>query len=42
MPGKQFPGGTTSVDVNCENGKWIPSKKEWKIVPDCMRKLQFN
>ncbi|XP_065200216.1 hemocytin isoform X2 [Planococcus citri] len=36
MPGKQFPDGTTSVDANCENGKWIPSRKEWTIVPDCI------
>lgn len=39
VDGHTFQDGTSVATVVCKEGEWVPARKEWLSVPDCLRKL---
>ena len=35
--GHRFPDGTSITNLMCKDGKWVPSRPELAVVPDCQR-----
>ncbi|XP_073969601.1 hemolectin isoform X3 [Rhodnius prolixus] len=31
----QFPDGSTTVELYCKEGEWVPYRNDWTSVPDC-------
>lgn len=36
--GHTFPDQTSVTNMQCIDGQWRPSRPEWTLVPDCLRK----
>lgn len=35
MKGYTFPDGSTATNIICKDGKWLPTRPELAIIPDC-------
>ncbi|XP_069683352.1 hemocytin isoform X2 [Periplaneta americana] len=33
--GHEFPDGSAVANMICREGTWVPSRSEWKSIPDC-------
>lgn len=34
-PGRAFPDGSTTVEMNCNDGEWKFNKATWDTLPNC-------